>query len=1028
MPNSKSTQAYFSQSNLWTEAIAPYQAEVLADILAILPSDINNILDVGCGNGLITNQLPNSLHVVGLDRSEEALKYVKKETVLGDILQIPLDDESFDLVICNDVLEHLTSEEREQALRELARVSRQYILITVPFLEDLNQGITKCADCGKYYHLNHHLFSFDLDITSKLFESFNYYCIRQVLSGDISYGEPPEIILMRRLLSDFPPHQVPVCLHCGGQKVLQSQDSNSIVSPLIAKLFLNNPALLDWHTRRTECISLFSQENKIIFSLSDKPTKKFIDKNNHQICLKSEVVINNQILFRKREFYYHSFLPRISRLPYYHSNNIQINADGIKLIEKQSLLLGFFNQAHQKNISLILSGFSEQESSLVVSQYNDLHGYTLPIFNQVEKHFSISLDFPASLSSYGFLFEISISKGNVTIIEATLENVNAEEVTIYNNKNKQARFWRSGEISSNILDISLPIYGEFIIAQNLKNQTQTKIQNQIIDSYLSINPEILENTSINTCVSILSEEISDKNRLNISLKAEYQSLQTQHQQLQTQHQQLQTQHQQLQTQHQQLLDKHKQTLEVRIKRKIISLGKGKYFSSEEFKHQILDSIKPNLVDTQWMQSPEDKKSFLMICHDQNIDRRIIQQAETLIEAGWQGKIICLSFDNEDHLEKHGDISIHRIGLAKIVPDCPIYWRYQNRQRFIGWWGRSFSILSKINWFYYKVKSRWEYQGKHACYPLPFDFIFYITAKCYPADLIIAHDLPALKASHKLAKEWGITLGYDAHELYYEQNVFSKKKKKLMRQIEQKLIRECDVVFTVNRSIAEEMVSRYQISMPNVLLNAINPPQDFDPKVRYLNLRDYFQLAADQKILLFQGGLEKGRNLENLVQAMRYVTVSNLVLIFMGNGSLKEILQKSVNKYNLTSKVLFKEAVPQDELIYWTASADVGIIPYPHVDLNTYYCTPNKLFEFIQAQLPIIANDSPELRRFVHETRFGRVGSMQTAQEIARLIDNFVNDNGLIKQAQENLSNHFHEFTWSSQKDDYIRSFQKSFLE
>jgi glycosyltransferase involved in cell wall biosynthesis/SAM-dependent methyltransferase len=1021
------TQSYFSQSNLWTEQIALYQEQVLADILAILPSDVVSILDVGCGNGLITNKLPESLEVVGLDRSEEALKNVQKETIVGDILNLPLKNQSFDLVICNDVLEHLRTEEREQALKELARVSRKYILITVPFLEDLNQGMTKCGNCGKYYHINHHLFSFDLDTTSKFFQNSNYYCIKQVLSGDIWYGEPPEIVLARRLLLDLPLYESPVCLHCGSSKIAKSQDSSDVVSPLIAKLSLDNPSLRDWHIRRTECISLFSNEIETKHDFSGNQTEIFIDKKNNQIDLDSENLSTNKIIFRKKELYCHTFLPKISRLPYYYTNHDCISEDGIKLIDKQSLLIGFFGKPNQDKISLVFSGFAEKDSSLVVTKYDDLQGYTLPVINQVSDQFSVSLEFPASLSSYGFLFEISILKGTVNITEALLENISVEEVTVYENKDKRARFWRTKSIQQNIVDISLPIYREFIIGQDLESQVQAKIINSIVSSYYLEHLDYLENTGIGNCLSMLFGEIKDKDRLKIStktdnqqLKTDNQQLKTDNQQLKTDNQQLKTDNQQLKTDNQQLKTDNQQRLSMKIKRKIMSFGKAKYLSEQEFKNQILNSIEPNLVDPQWAKLQKESKLFLMICHDQSIDRRIIQQALTLLEDGWQGKIICLSFDAEDHLEEFEGISIHRIGLAKVVPDCPVYWRYQNRQRLINWWGRNFTILSKLNWLYYKIHSRLGYQGKHSGYPLPFDFVFYITAKHYQADLIIAHDLPALKAAHRLAKEWSIPLGYDAHELYYEQSVFSEKKKKLMRQVEQELIKECDIAFTVNLSIAEEMASRYHIKAPNVLLNAIDPPHDFNPEFTYKHLREYFQLPQDRLILLFQGGLERNRNLENLVQAMRYVTAPNLVLIFMGNGSLKETLENLVKKYNLTKKVFFKEAVPQNKLIYWTASADIGIIPYPHVDLNTYYCTPNKLFEFIQAQLPMIANDSPELRRFVHDTGFGKVGSMKNPQEIARLIDSFATNSITLKKAKENLSSNYHKFSWSYERINYLK--------
>ena len=112
------------------------------------------------------------------------------------------------------------------------------------------------------------------------------------------------------------------------------------------------------------------------------------------------------------------------------------------------------------------------------------------------------------------------------------------------------------------------------------------------------------------------------------------------------------------------------------------------------------------------------------------------------------------------------------------------------------------------------------------------------------------------------------------------------------------------------------------------------------------------------------------------------------------------------------------AVPQSELLQHSASADVGIIPYPHVDLNSYYCTPNKLFEFIQARLPILANDSPELRRFVHDEGFGLVKPMHSIKEIASAIDcAFASD--LYLNWKQKLNEKYNAFTWHVQSKVYV---------
>ncbi|MCK4624294.1 MAG: hypothetical protein KAV00_03215, partial [Phycisphaerae bacterium] len=63
----------------------------------------------------------------------------------------------------------------------------------------------------------------------------------------------------------------------------------------------------------------------------------------------------------------------------------------------------------------------------------------------------------------------------------------------------------------------------------------------------------------------------------------------------------------------------------------------------------------------------------------------------------------------------------------------------------------------------------------------------------------------------------------------------------------------------------------------------------------------------------------------------------------------------------------------------------GIIPYQPVDLNNYYCSPNKLFEFIQAGLPLIVNDLPFLKKVVGGENFGVVAKLETPEQYARAI-------------------------------------------
>ena len=97
------------------------------------------ILDAGCGEGfnasLLEQHLPEA-QITLLDMSQEALDYARtlcSEKCIfqcGSVLDMPFPDDSFDLVLCSEVLEHL--DQPEKALEELLRVSSDDVLISVP--------------------------------------------------------------------------------------------------------------------------------------------------------------------------------------------------------------------------------------------------------------------------------------------------------------------------------------------------------------------------------------------------------------------------------------------------------------------------------------------------------------------------------------------------------------------------------------------------------------------------------------------------------------------------------------------------------------------------------------------------------------------------------------------------------------------------------------------------------------------------------------------------------------------------------
>lgn len=257
------------------------------------------------------------------------------------------------------------------------------------------------------------------------------------------------------------------------------------------------------------------------------------------------------------------------------------------------------------------------------------------------------------------------------------------------------------------------------------------------------------------------------------------------------------------------------------------------------------------------------------------------------------------------------------------------------------------------------------------------------------DIVHAHDLPQLRAGWVIGRVLGIPVIYDAHEMYPEIGTLSRDDSRKCKDIETRLIGRVDHVITVNPFIAERQAATYAIARPDVILNATVLPPGFVRGTRTDELRSATGLALDQKILLFQGWVSLDRSLGDLVQAMSEVP-ANIHLAILGFGDDIPKLLRIARTAGVGGRVHVLDPVPQEVLIHWVASADAGIIPYQARDENYRYCSPNKLFEFIAACTPIVANDLPYLRHVVAGEGYGVVrafgGAAGCAEAIRAMFD------------------------------------------
>lgn len=287
-----------------------------------------------------------------------------------------------------------------------------------------------------------------------------------------------------------------------------------------------------------------------------------------------------------------------------------------------------------------------------------------------------------------------------------------------------------------------------------------------------------------------------------------------------------------------------------------------------------------------------------------------------------------------------------------------------------------------------------------------------------ADIYHSNDLNVLPQGYICAKLLRRRkLVYDSHEVQSSRTGYGKGQ----ALVEKMLINKSDVMIMTTNTRANYVRDLYKIKKPEVIHNYPFYTGNDSIENKY-DMYNILNIPKDEPILLYQGGIQQGRGLEKIVEAIPQFNRG--VTVFIGSGKLKPTIINMVKEIGIEEKVRFLDKVPVQELKYYTANAYLGFQVLNNVCFNHYSALSNKLFEYIMGQVPVVACDFPEIKRVVEGEEIGICVDSHKPEEIARATNKLLEDKELHKRCKENCIVAREKFNWNNEKNNFVRIYDK----
>jgi len=411
---------------------------------------------------------------------------------------------------------------------------------------------------------------------------------------------------------------------------------------------------------------------------------------------------------------------------------------------------------------------------------------------------------------------------------------------------------------------------------------------------------------------------------------------------------------------------------------------------------------------------------MMVANTLDNDSRVLREADALSRAGHEVHILALRGSGAGRAEARSPATVHRLPLP------------------------TFSIVRCLRRLHTAVRPR---RGSHSeptqpspqdpgpTLPTRLDAVGKVAQNVWlnlryarqalrlHADAYHAHDVTTLLGGAFAAALGKATLVYDSHELSPEDlpeshHVPMGPWRWYAKATQSLLVKHARARFTVGELLAEELELRY--GAPFTVLR--NVPDEGDPSETPRPLRHTLQLEPESLLAIYVGSVTTGRGLEQAVASLsRLPPHIHLILVGPEGAVSRRQVTDWARRCGVHERVHLLPAVPEGQVLALARTADVGLVLTQPTPLNNFLSLPNKLFQYVQAGLPVVASNLPNIQLYVERYDLGTVVDPTDRRAIAVGLEAVTQDLDRYRRAASSAAQ---DLSWEREKAVLVKIYDR----